>query len=76
MSYETAVDIESVLAEVRQPVRQYSIKHDPGQPESYHHASLKKNPGTEDLRDEVCMCRYMYYDYNCMPNTADIGEWV
>ena len=52
-----AVDIESVLAEVRQPVRQYSIKHDLGQPESYHHASLKKDLGTEDLKAEVCMCR-------------------
>lgn len=65
MSYDTAVDIESVLAEVRQPVRQYSLKHDPGQPESYNHTSLKKKLlETEDLQmketsiqDEVCMCR-------------------
>lgn len=49
----TAGDIASVLAEVRQPVRQYSLKRNPEQPEvhvpivprsSYYRMSLKRKP--------------------------------
>lgn len=52
MSYDTTVDIESVLAEVRQPVRQYSLKHkhEPGQPESNHTSLPKTILETEDLQ--------------------------
>ena len=64
ISHDLTGDIESALVAVRQPVRQYSLKRNPGQPEvcvpnvsghtPYYQTSFKmKQPTTQTVAEEV-----------------------